>query len=318
MIAFLFLCYLITLALSMREKHSFSTAGFMEKGAMRVFFGAHLSISKGYKKAVKEALAIGANTFQFFTRNPRGIKAKALDYEDIAKANQLREEMGFGPLVAHAPYTLNLASPKDELWELAIQVLTDDLKRLEYLQPVYLNFHPGSHTGSGVEAGIKRIAEGLKRVLSEGPFQTMLLLEGMSGSGSEIGYTFEQLAWIKDLTGCEKIGFCLDTCHLYGAGYDVKEHLTEVLAEADQVLGLEWVKAFHLNDSVQPLGSRKDRHANLGEGQIGKEAIRDLAYHPALAGKVFLLETPGGLDNYRLEIAFLRQTGENNHIYLSK
>lgn len=281
---------------------------------MRVFFGAHLSISKGYKKAVKEALAIGANTFQFFTRNPRGVKAKALDHQDIAEANQLRVEIGFGPLVAHAPYTLNLASPKDELWELAIQILTDDLKRLEHLQPVYLNFHPGSHTGSGVDTGIKRIAEGIKRILREGPFQTMLLLEGMAGSGSEIGYTFEQLARIKELTGFEEIGFCLDTCHLFGAGYDIKERLEEVLAEADQILGLEWVKAFHINDSVQPFGSRKDRHANLGEGQIGKEAIRDLVYHPALSGKIFLLETPGGLDNYRLEIAFLRQAGKTTMV----
>lgn len=281
---------------------------------MRVFFGAHLSISKGYRNAVKEALSIGANTFQFFTRNPRGVKAKAPDHLDIAEANRLREERGFGPLVAHAPYTLNLASPKDDLWELAIQMLVDDLRRLEFLQPVYLNIHPGSHTGSGVEAGIKRIAEGIKRVLGEGPFQTMLLLEGMSGSGSEIGYTFEQLARIKELVGFEEIGFCLDTCHLYGAGYDIKENLEEVLAEADQILGLEWVKAVHLNDSVQPLGARKDRHANLGEGQIGKKAIRDLVYHPALTGKIFLLETPGGLDNYRLEIAFLRQAKENNQI----
>lgn len=275
-----------------------------------MFLGAHISISNGYRYAVQKAASIGANTFQFFTRNPRGARAKDLDLQDVAAANGLREELGFGPLLAHAPYTLNLASPKEEVWEFAIRLLVEDLQRLEYLQPVYLNFHPGSHGGAGVETGIMRAAEAIKRVLREGPFQTMLLVEGMAGNGSELGYTFEQLARLRELTGAE-LGFCLDTCHLYGAGYDVKEHLEEVLAEADRVLGLEWVKAFHINDSLQPLGSRRDRHANLGEGHIGREPIRDLVYHPALAGKMFILETPGGLENWRREIAFLRETGVN-------
>lgn len=277
---------------------------------MPLFLGAHVSIGKGYRRAVKEAASIGADTFQFFTRNPRGAKAKALDPVDIGAANALREELGFGPLLAHAPYTLNLASPKDEVWDFAIRLLTEDLQRLEHLQPVYLNFHPGSHAGAGVEEGLRRAAAAIRRVLRQGPFQTMLLVEGMAGSGSEIGYTFEQLARLRELTGAE-MGFCLDTCHLYGAGYDVKERLEEVLAAVDRVLGLEWVKAFHINDSLQPLGSRRDRHANLGEGHIGREAIKKLVYHPALAGKMFILETPGGLDNYRAEIAFLRQTGES-------
>jgi len=280
---------------------------------MPLFLGAHISITRGYRHAVVEAASIGANTLQFFTRNPRGARAKALDLEDVAAARTLRQELGFGPLLAHAPYTLNLASPKEEVWEFAIRLLTEDLQRLEHLQPVFLNFHPGSHGGAGVEAGLARAAAALKRVLREGPFQTMLLVEGMAGNGSELGYTLEQLARLRELTGAE-LGFCLDTCHLYGAGYDVKERLEEVLAEVDRVLGLEWVKAVHINDSLQPLASRKDRHANLGEGHIGREAIRKVVYHPVLAGKLFILETPGGLENWRREIAFLRQGGENKEV----
>lgn len=268
--------------------------------------GAHISISKGYEHAVKEALSIGANTMQFFSRNPRGSAAKALDFVDIKNAEELCKKQDFGPLVAHAPYTLNLASPREKAREFALMVLKDDIERLEQAKVPYMVIHPGSHLGDGIEQGTEKIASGLKHIMT-GREKIMILLETMAGAGSEVGYTFEQLYDIMDRTGMpEKFGVCIDTCHLLGAGYDVIGRLAEVLSEFDRILGLSRIKAIHLNDSKFPLGSRKDRHANLGEGELGSEAIRNIITHPALNDKPFLLETPGGIENYKKEIDMLK------------
>lgn len=273
-------------------------------------FGAHISISKGYEHAVKEALSIGANTMQFFSRNPRGSAAKALDPSDIKKAEELCIKQDFGPLVAHAPYTLNLASTKEETRDFALMVLKDDLERLELAKAPYMVLHPGSHLGEGVEQGVLKIASGLKQVVT-GREKVMILLETMAGSGSEVGYTFEQLYSIMDMTGMpEKFGVCIDTCHLLGAGYDVIGHLDEVLAEFDRILGLLKIRVVHLNDSKFPLASRKDRHANLGEGELGLESIKNIITHPALKDKPFLLETPGGIENYKKEIEMLKSMAD--------
>ncbi|WP_223156803.1 deoxyribonuclease IV [Thermosediminibacter oceani] len=284
----------------------------MKKGEFAMLFGAHISISKGYENAVKEALSIGANTLQFFTRNPRGGAAKALDENDIKKSFELREKENFGPMVAHAPYTVNMAANKNETADFTRRVLREDLDRLEKVGAPYLVIHPGSHLGDGVEAGIERIAAVLKEVVT-GRERVMVLLETMAGSGSEVGYTFEQLYDIMDKTGIpHAFGVCIDTCHLYGAGYDVKDRLDEVLAEFDRVLGLDKIKAVHLNDSKFGLASRKDRHANLGQGQLGLEAIKRVITHPALKGRAFLLETPGGMENYKKEIAILKEMSKEN------
>lgn len=269
--------------------------------------GAHISIAKGYEHAVKEALSIGANTMQFFSRNPRGGSAKALDPQDLKRAKKFCEEKDFWPLVAHAPYTLNLASIKKETVEFGKRILRDDLERLELASAHYLVLHPGSHQGQGVEEGLRKVSAGLKEVVT-GNEKVMVLLEAMSGSGSELGYNFEQLYDIMDNTGMpEKYGVCLDTCHILGAGYDIIEHLDEVLAEFDNILGIEKIKAIHLNDSKFPLGSRRDRHANIGEGELGMDTIKNIISHPSLQGKAFILETPGGLENYRQEIELLKR-----------
>ncbi|HHX51268.1 MAG TPA: deoxyribonuclease IV [Clostridia bacterium] len=270
-----------------------------------MLIGAHLSISKGYRLAVEEARKIGANTLQFFTRNPRGARAKPLDLRDLEKANSLRQQYGFGPLVAHAPYTLNLASPKEDLWKLAIRILREDLEKLDQMGSVYLVVHPGSHTGSGLEQGMERIIQAIKLALPV-EAQTMILLEGMAGTGTEIGSTFEQLSYIASSVAGEKVGFCLDSAHLFGAGYDVKDNLPLVLEKVETILGLERVKVFHINDSLYPLGSKKDRHTNLGKGLIGKDALKRLVREKRLQEKIFILETPGGPEEYRQEIAFLR------------
>jgi deoxyribonuclease-4 len=271
-----------------------------------VRIGAHISISKGYEHAVKEALSIGANTMQFFSRNPRGSAAKALDFVDIKNAEELCKKQDFGPLVAHAPYTLNLASSREKAREFALMVLKDDIERLEQAKVPYMVIHPGSHLGDGIEQGTEKIASGLKHIMT-GREKMMILLETMAGAGSEVGYTFEQLYDIMDRTGMpEKFGVCIDTCHLLGAGYDVIGRLDEVLSEFDRILGLSRIKAIHLNDSKFPLGSRKDRHANLGEGELGSEAIKNIITHPALKDKPFLLETPGGIENYKKEIDMLK------------
>lgn len=272
--------------------------------------GAFISISRGYERALKDALSIGANTMQFFTRNPRGSAVKALDERDVGKMEELRKRENFGPLVAHAPYTLNMATNKKETADFTMRVLREDLEKLEKVGAEYLVIHPGSHLGDGIEAGIDRISAVLKEVVT-GKERVMVLLETMAGMGSEVGYTFEQLYDIMDMTGTpEAFGVCADTCHLYGAGYDIKEHLDEVLDEFDKILGLEKLRIVHLNDSKFGLGSRKDRHANLGEGTLGLETMKKVINHEALKDRAFLLETPGGMENYKKEIEVLKKLRE--------
>lgn len=271
-----------------------------------MLFGAHISISKGYEHAVKEALSIQANTLQFFTRNPRGSAAKALNPVDINKMKELIKQSDFGPLVAHAPYTLNLASSKAEAREFSMRVLREDLERMDVVGASYIVLHPGSHVGDGLKTGILRISSALKEVVT-GKERVMVLLETMSGSGTEVGYTFEQLYEIIDKTGNpDAFGICFDTCHALGAGYDIIDSLDEVLLKFDEILGLSNLKVIHLNDSKFPLGSRKDRHANLGEGKLGQNAIKNIIAHPTLKDKPFLLETPGGIENYKKEIKMLK------------
>lgn len=269
--------------------------------------GSHLSSSKGFLAMGKEALRIGANTFQFFTRNPRGSRAKALDPEDAKALCQLMEEHHFGTIVAHAPYTLNACSVKEETREFAVMTMADDLQRMEFIPGQYYNFHPGSHTGQGTETGIGQIAELLNTILK--PEQTTtVLLETMAGKGSEIGGSFQELQEILNRVELsEHVGVCLDTCHVYDAGYDIINNLDDVLEEFDRVIGLQRLKAIHLNDSMNPMGSHKDRHQKIGEGYIGLEAIARIVNHPALRDLPFELETPNELDGYAKEIALLRE-----------
>lgn len=268
--------------------------------------GCHLSSSRGFLAMAKTAEKIGANTFQFFTRNPRGGKAKAIDPEDVSAFLRKAAEMGLGPVVAHAPYTLNACGADERVREFALETMADDLARMEYLPGNYYNFHPGSHVGQGTEKGIERIAAALNAVLK--PEQkTMVLLETMAGKGSEVGRSFEELREILDrVERKELMGVCLDTCHVWDGGYDIAGHLDEVLTEFDRVIGLDRLKAIHLNDSLNPLGARKDRHARIGEGHIGAEALARVVTHPALKHLPFELETPNELDGYGREIAFFR------------
>lgn len=272
--------------------------------------GCHLSSSKGYLSMGKEAVKINANTFQFFTRNPRGGKAKALDEADIRNYLLFALEHGIEKILAHAPYTLNACAADEGLREFARNTMEDDLRRLEYTPGNCYNFHPGSHVKQGVEAGIAYIAEMLNEILR--PEQsTTVLLETMSGKGSEVGRNFEELREILDrvnLVG--HMGVCLDTCHVWDGGYDIVNHLDEVVTEFDRVVGLERLKAIHLNDSQNPLGAHKDRHAVIGGGQIGKEALLRVVNHPAFKHLPFYLETPNDLDGYAREIAFLRENYE--------
>ena len=259
----------------------------------------------------RDALSIGANTFQFFSRNPRGTRARPLDEAGLADMQALAvilQENKFGPLVVHAPYILNACSKDPSLRELAARIIRDDLERLEHLPGHYYNFHPGAHGGQGEETGIAQIAAVLNQVLWAKQ-QTVVLLETMSGSGSEIGGRFAELAAIIErVEQKDKIGVCLDTCHLFAAGYDVKDRLDEVLAEFDATVGLARLKAVHLNDSVHPLGARKDRHAAIGRGEIGLEGISRIINHPALRKLPFALETPHDeLAGYGEEIALLRK-----------
>ena len=271
-----------------------------------LYLGCHLSASAGYLAMGETALSIGANTFQFFTRNPRGGDAKPLDIDDAAKLNALLEANGFGKLIAHAPYTLNPCSAKPEVRDFAFRVFKDDLARMEAVPGNYYNFHPGSHVGQGIEAGIDQIVEIVNRVLTP-ELHTTILLETMSGKGSEVGSSFEELRAIIDRTECsDKIGVCLDTCHVSDAGYDIVGDLDGVLAEFDRVIGLERLKALHLNDSKNPRGARKDRHACIGEGTIGRETFRRIVNHPALKHLPMCLETPTDLEGYAREIALLR------------
>lgn len=273
----------------------------------QLVIGCHLSSSKGYLAMGKTALSIGANTFQFFTRNPRGGKAKAVDPQDAAALMKLAEENNFGPLLAHAPYTMNPCAAEPRLLEFAEMVMTEDLQALEYLPGNLYNFHPGSHVKQGAEIGIEKIAAMLNRVLFAGQ-HTTVLLETMAGKGSEVGRSFEELAAILDKVQLQdKMGVCLDTCHIFDAGYDIVNSLDEVLTSFDKLIGLDSLKAIHLNDSLNTLGSRKDRHACIGAGNIGLEALTAVINHPALKNLPFYLETPNELPGYAAEIKLLRE-----------
>lgn len=271
--------------------------------------GCHLSAAKGYYAMGKTALSIGADTFQFFTRNPRGSRAKPLDPEDARKLNDLAAENRFAVLLAHAPYTINPCSASAETRTFALETMRDDLQRLEATPHNLYNFHPGSHVGQGVETGIAQISDTLNQILL--PEQTTtVLLETMAGKGSEVGSRFEELREILDRVALSShMGVCLDTCHVFDAGYDIVNDLDGVLAEFDRVIGLERLKAIHTNDSLNPLGAHKDRHAKLGEGHLGLETFRRVAAHPALAGLPLILETPNDDEGWAKEIAFLRSCG---------
>lgn len=287
--------------------------GMLEKkqeGRFFMYIGNHLSSAKGYEAMGKQAVRLGGETFAFFTRNPRGGKAKEIKPEDVEKFLEIAKEQHFGKIVAHAPYTMNACAAKEDIRELAHTMFTDDLKRMEYTPGNYYNFHPGSHVGQGTETGITLIAELLNQVLH--PEQTTtVLLETMAGKGSEVGRNFEELqAIIERVDLKEKIGVCLDTCHVWDAGYDIVEHLDEVLEEFDRIIGLERLKAIHLNDSMNPLGSHKDRHARLGEGQIGPEALQEIVCHEKLQGLPFILETPNDDEGYAAEIAMVKSWRE--------
>ena len=272
--------------------------------------GCHLSSSKGFAAMGREALTLGADTFQFFTRNPRGSRAKDLDPADAGALVTLLGERSFAPIVAHAPYTLNLCGAKEENRAFARETMADDLMRLEHVPGQLYNFHPGSHVSQGTEAGIDFIAQGLNAILR--PDQTTtVLLETMAGKGSEVGGRFEELRAILDRVDLgEKMGVCLDTCHVWDAGYDIVGDLDGVLTEFDRIIGLDKLRAIHLNDSKNPLGSHKDRHACIGEGCIGLEALSRVVRHPALRNLPFCLETPNDLPGYAREIALMRQQAE--------
>lgn len=274
--------------------------------------GCHLSSVKGFEHMGREALDIGATTFQFFTRNPRGGRAKDIDPDDAERLRALLDENRFGRLVAHAPYTLNPCSASEKVRAFAYTAMEDDMKRMEYIPGNYYNFHPGSHVGQGTEKGIELITELLNRIIT--PQQsTVILLETMAGKGSEIGGRFEELRAIIDGVEIkEKIGVCMDTCHISDAGYDIVNDLDGVLDEFDRVVGLEKLHALHINDSLNPTGSHKDRHAKIGEGCIGFEAIAAFVNHPKLKGLPCILETPNELDGYAREIAMLREAYEKN------
>lgn len=269
--------------------------------------GCHLSISKGFKAIGNEALKIHANTFQFFTRNPRGSKAKEIDPNDTEALRMLMKENQFARILAHAPYTLNPCSPEEKTREFAIQVMADDLVRMEFLPNNLYNFHPGSHGGQGAEVGIQQIIVQLNTLLK--PEQTTtVLLETMAGKGTEVGRTFEELRQILDgVILSERIGVCMDTCHINDAGYDIINDLDGVLESFDKIIGLERLYAIHLNDSLNSKGSHKDRHAKIGEGSIGLKAITQIINHPKLRHLPFFLETPNDISGYAQEIALLRE-----------
>lgn len=276
-----------------------------------MYIGNHLSTSKGYAAMGKEAVKLGANTFAFFTRNPRGGSAKAIVPSDVEQLLQLMEEKQFGKLVAHAPYTMNLCAAKEDVRRFSKEMIADDLRRMEYTPGNYYNFHPGSHVGQGAKTGIALIVETLNEVLA--PEQsTTVLLETMAGKGSEVGRSFEELRAILD--GVElkdKMGVCFDTCHVWDGGYDIVNRLDDVLEEFDRVIGLERLYAVHFNDSMNECGAHKDRHARIGEGCIGMEGMRRVATHPLLEGKPFILETPNDDEGYKREIALVREWTEN-------
>ena len=275
-----------------------------------LYIGNHASSSKGYAAMGRQMVKNGGNTLAFFTRNPRGEKAKELDLKDVEKFLAIAEENHFGKLVAHAPYTMNACAAKEDLRDFAREIMTDDMKRMEATPGNYYNFHPGSHVGQGIEAGIQKIAEILNDVLTDEQFTTVLL-ETMAGKGSEVGGRFEEIRAIMNLVEKkEKLGVCLDTCHVWDAGYDIVNHLDEVLEEFDRIIGLSNLKAIHLNDSMNGLGSHKDRHAKIGQGEIGLEALSAVTRHPALKGIPFILETPNDDAGWAEEISLLREKYE--------
>lgn len=268
--------------------------------------GCHLSTSKGFLAMGKDALSIKANTFQFFTRNPRGSKAKAIDPQDAEALKELMKESSFAPILAHAPYTLNPCSSQEKTREFARITMADDLERMEYFPGNMYNFHPGSHTDQGVDTGIEEIVSMLNGIIKK-EHRTTILLETMAGKGSEVGGKFEELIRIIDGVDLkEKMGICMDTCHVYDAGYDIVNNLDGVLDEFDKTVGIERLKAIHINDSMNPMGSHKDRHQKIGEGNIGLEAMTRIINHPKLRKLPFYLETPNELPGYAKEIDLLR------------
>jgi len=272
--------------------------------------GCHLSASKGYLAMAKQAVSIGANTFQFFTRNPRGGSAKAIDEKDVRSFLDFSKENGIVHILAHAPYTLNACAADERVREFCIMTMSDDLDRMNHTPGQMYNFHPGSHVGQGLEAGIEKIAETLNIVIKE-EHSTKILLETMSGKGSEVGFEFSQLREIIDRTSfSDKLGVCLDTCHVYDAGYDIVNDLDGVLTEFDKRIGLDRLFAIHINDSKNPFSSHKDRHEKIGDGSIGSDAFKRIINHPALRDIPFYLETPNELDGYEKEIAFLKSIRE--------
>lgn len=269
--------------------------------------GCHLSSSKGFLHMGKEATEIGANTFQFFTRNPRGSKAKEIDEKDVEKYHVFAKEHDISQILAHAPYTLNPCSKDAHTREFALMTMEDDLKRMEYVPGNCYNFHPGSHVGQGAEEGIKMIAETLNQILKKEQ-HTTVLLETMAGKGTEVGRSFEELRAILDRVELkDHMGVCLDTCHVYDAGYDIVNHLDQVLDEFDSIIGLERLRAIHMNDSKNPFASHKDRHEKIGEGSLGVKTFETMVNHPKLQGIPIYLETPNELDGYAREIKMLRE-----------
>ena len=284
-----------------------------------IYIGNHVSVTDGYEAMGRHEISLGGDTFAFFPRNPRGGRSKEVTPEDIAALRNLIRENGFGPLVVHGAYTMNLCSAKEEVRANSLEMITDDLVKLQQLPGNFYNFHPGSHTGQGTETGIEQIADGLVTAITETERRTgtelanTVLLETMTGKGSEMGGTFEELRVIIDRAAeiadgrlTAKLGVCLDTCHVWDAGYDIVNDLDGVLAEFDRVIGLEFLKAIHINDSKNDCGARKDRHEKLGQGGIGAEALKRVVRHPLLQGKPFILETPNEDEGYRQEIATIR------------
>ena len=275
-----------------------------------LYIGNHTSSSKGYTAMARQMISNGGNTFAFFTRNPRGGKAKAINEKDIQEFLLVTKQYKFGKIVAHAPYTLNACAAKENLRDFARETFADDLRRMEYTPGNYYNFHPGSHVGQGTETGIHKIAEILNDVLTEEQ-TTTVLLETMSGKGSEVGRNFQELRDILELVELkDKMGICLDTCHVWDGGYDIVNNLDGVLKEFDNIIGLTRLKAVHLNDSMNGLGSHKDRHARIGEGEIGLDALIRIIRHPALKGIPFILETPNDDKGWTEEIHLLRDAFE--------
>jgi deoxyribonuclease-4 len=275
--------------------------------------GCHLSVANGYAAMGRTALELQADTFQFFTRNPRGASAKEIDPADAEELNQILRENHFAPLVAHAPYTLNPCSAEKKTRDLALMLMLSDLDRMELIPGNYYNFHPGSHVGQGDEVGLQLLDEFLRTILPHAK-NTTVLIETMAGKGSEIGYSFEQVAKMIQSAGApDNLGVCLDTCHIYSAGYDVVNDLDRVLEQFDSTIGLARLKAIHLNDSMTPFSSHKDRHECIGNGSLGLDAVARIINHPALQELPFVLETPNELEGYRKEIALLRSLSENKN-----